>query len=101
MKPTRPTGRASPLAKAGFHPHFTWEFIWRSSSGKRARYLDVSYNFLLLWIKISNEQGIGAKMSGLLLGLALFVVFIWKIFSPPRRDLGQSMARSRLRGQAL
>ena len=27
-------------------------------------HLDVNYKFLLLWIKISNEQCIGAKMSG-------------------------------------
>ena len=60
MKPTSSTRRASPLARAGFHPHFTWKFIWRASSGKRTRYLDV----LLLWIKISNEQCIGAKMYG-------------------------------------
>ena len=48
MKPSSPTGRASPLARAGFHPHFRWEFIWGASSGKMARHLDVSYNFLLL-----------------------------------------------------
>ena len=42
MKPTSPTRRASPLARAGFHPHFTWEFIWRASSSKRARHLDVN-----------------------------------------------------------
>ena len=63
MRPTSAIRRASSLARAGFHPHFTWEFIWRASSGKRAKYLDVSYNFLLLWIKIINEQCIGAKMS--------------------------------------
>ena len=61
MKPTSPTWRASPLARAVFHPHFTREFTWRTSSSKRARYLDV---FLLLWIKIINEQCIDAKMSG-------------------------------------
>ena len=44
MKPSSPTVRASPLARAVFYPHFTWEFIWRASSGKRARQLDVSYN---------------------------------------------------------
>ena len=58
------TRRASPLAGAGFHPHFTWEFNWRASSGKSARHLDVSYKFLLSWIKISNEQCISVKMSG-------------------------------------
>ena len=77
MKLSIPTRRASPLARADFHPHFTWKFIWRASSGKRARHLDV----LLLWIKISNERCIGAKMSG---GLAragpLCCVY-------PRRDL--------------
>ena len=70
MKPT------IPLARAGFHPHFTW----RASSSKRARHLDVSYNILLLWTKICNEQCIGVKMSGLLLGLAQFVVFISEDF---------------------
>ena len=63
MKTTSPTRRASPLARSGFHSHFTWEFNWRASSGKRARYLDVSHKFLLLWIKIINEQCIGATMS--------------------------------------
>ena len=60
MKPTSPTRMASP----DFHHHFTWEFIWRASHGKRARHLDVSYNFLSLWIKIMNEQCIDAKISG-------------------------------------
>ena len=55
---------AGSLARAGFHSHFTWEFIQRVSSGRKARHLDVSYNFCLLWIKISNEQCTGAKMSG-------------------------------------
>ena len=64
MKTTSPTGRASPLARSGFHPHFTWEFNLRTSSGKKARHLDVSRKFLLLWFKIINEQCIGAKMSG-------------------------------------
>ena len=51
------------LARSGFHPHFAWEFDWRASSGKKARHLDVSRKFLLLWIKIINEQCIGAKIS--------------------------------------
>ena len=42
MKPTSPTRRASPLARAGFHPYFTSEFMLRASSGKRARHLDVN-----------------------------------------------------------
>ena len=36
MEPAR---RASPLASAGFYPHFTWELIWRASSDKRANIL--------------------------------------------------------------
>ena len=63
MKPTSRTRRASPLARTDIHPHFTWEFIWRASSSKRARHLDISRNFLLLWIKIINEQCIGANVS--------------------------------------
>ena len=35
-----------------------------ASSGKRARHLNIIYNFLLLWIKITIEQCIGTKMSG-------------------------------------
>ena len=88
MKSTGPTRRASPLARASFHPHFAWNFIWRASSGKKARHLDVSYNFLLLWIKLINEQYIGTKCLALLLVLAFFVVFIWEIVSPPRQGLG-------------
>ena len=49
VKPT------SPLSGTDFHPHFTWAFILRVSSVKRAWNLDVSYNFLLLWIKIIDE----------------------------------------------
>ena len=64
MKTTSPSRMASPLARSGFHPHFTSEFNWRASSGKKARHLDVSHMFLLLWIKIINGQCIGAKMSG-------------------------------------
>ena len=63
MKITSPTRRASPLAGTSFHAHFIWEFIQRASSGKRARHLDVSYNFILLWIKIINENCISAEMS--------------------------------------
>ena len=63
MKTTSHTRRAHPLARSGFHPHFTWEIIWRASSGKRARHLDVSHKFLLLWIKIINGQCISAKVS--------------------------------------
>ena len=55
MKTTNPTSRASPLARSGFHPYFTWKFNWRASSGKKAKHLDVSHKFLLLWIKIINE----------------------------------------------
>ena len=76
MKPTSPTRRANPLARAGFHPHFIWEFIWRASSVKSPRYLDVSYNFLLLWIKIINEQCIVTNISGPPTRASPFVVFI-------------------------
>ena len=96
MKPTGPTRRASALARGGVHPHFTWEFIWRASSGKRARHLDVNYNFLLLWIKLSNEQCIDDKMSGPPAWAGPLCCVMWKIFGPPRQDLGQSMSRSRL-----
>ena len=97
----KPTTRASPLARVGFHPHFAWKFIWRTSSGKKARYLGIIYNFLSLWIKISNEQCIGIKMSGPPARASPLFMFIMKIFSPPRQDLGQSMVRSCLRGLAL
>ena len=40
---------------------------------------------------VHNEQCIGIKMSDPPARASLVVVFIWKIFSPPRRDLGQSM----------
>ena len=59
------TRRTSPLARSGFHLHFIWVFNWGASSGKKARHLDVSHKFLLLWIKIINEQCIGARMSDL------------------------------------
>ena len=48
MKRTSPTRRASSLAGAGFHPHFTWEFIWRACSIKRAEHLDVNQRQLKL-----------------------------------------------------
>ena len=76
MKSSSPTRRASPLAKAGFHPHFTW----RASSGKRASHSYVSYNFLWLWTVLNNA--LAPKCLALLLELALFVVFLWEIFSP-------------------
>ena len=51
MKHSSRTRRACRLARAGFHPNFTSEFIWRAGSGKRARHLDVSYNFLCCELK--------------------------------------------------
>ena len=90
MKPSGPTRRASPLAMAGFHPHFTSEFIWRARSGKRARHLDVSYNFLLL----SNKQFIGAKMSAPPASASL-------LSCVHMEDFQSSWGRSRLRGLAL
>ena len=87
MKTTSPTRRACPLTRSSFHCHFTWEFNWRASSGKKARHLDVSHKFLLLWIKIINEQYIGAKMSGPPSRAGPLCCVYMEIFIPPRRDL--------------
>ena len=49
---------SSPLNRAGFHSHFTFEFIWRPSSSKGAKHLDVRNNSVLPWMKIANESPI-------------------------------------------
>ena len=51
MKPTSPTRKASPLGRADFHRHFTWEIICTGSSGKRTRHLDVIYKNLCYGLK--------------------------------------------------
>ena len=78
MKPANSTRRAILLARANYHPYFTWELIWIVSSGKTNRHLDLSHNFFLLWIRIINDQCFGTKMSGHLgfaLLLCLFIRF--------------------------
>ena len=85
MKTTSPTGRASPLARSGFHPHFTCELNWRASSGKRP---DIFTSSFCYGLKLLMNNALAPKCLALMLGLALFVVFIWKIFSSPTRDLG-------------
>ena len=101
MEPTSSNRRASPLVWAGFHPRFTWELSGGLALARGPDMLTSVKIPLRYGSKQVMNNALGPKCLALLIGLALFVVFIWKISSPPRRDLGQSMTRYRLRGLAL
>ena len=122
-----PLGRTSPSKRDGFHPTFTWEkpallpglACLAESPGLTNPESDICVQVSILQRTHKQTELVKWKVIQKMLAKTNFVVytelwlaslprrastlsaFIWKISSPPMRDLGKSIARSRQGGLAL